>query len=159
MTIDNSLLYSVPITWLNKRVQHVQNSLARVVTQSPKFTSSKPLLEKLHWLPIISRINFKIATLTYKAVHLDQPPSLRKYLKIKRAEANSVKTRYNDGYILEQPSGGKNKFGCRAFSYTAPAVWNKLPSCIRKAPSVMSFRKQLKTHYFKNPPKPPDGSC
>ena len=33
------------------------------------------------WLPIASPIDFKIATLTHKAVHLKQPPCLAQYLK------------------------------------------------------------------------------
>ena len=78
----NSLLNSIPKVHLD-RMQRVQNSLARVVTKSTRFTSSKPLLKRLHWLPIASRIDFKIATLTYKAVHLKQPPSLAKHLKLK----------------------------------------------------------------------------
>ena len=76
----NSLLHSIPKVHLDK-LQRVQNSLARVVTKSTRFTSSKPLLKRLHWLPIASRIDFKIATLTYKAVHLKQPPSLAKLLQ------------------------------------------------------------------------------
>ena len=71
----NSLLHSIPKVHLDK-LQRVQSSLARVVTKSTRFTSNKPLLKRLHWLPIASRIDFKIATLTYKAVNLKQPPSL-----------------------------------------------------------------------------------
>ena len=36
------------------KLQHVQCDLARVVLQAPWRTSSKPLLEQLHWLPIQS---------------------------------------------------------------------------------------------------------
>ena len=149
----NSLLHSIPKLHLNK-LQCLQNSLVRAVTQSTKFTSSKPLLDKLHWLPVVSRIDFKIATLTYKAVHLKQPPSLCKNLELKSV---LVKTRSNDHLLLQHPAVGSNNYGRRAFSYTAPTVWNKLPFQIRNAPSVMCFRKRLKTHYFKNPSRPPDG--
>ena len=47
----NSLLYNTA----NKdiaRLQGVQNCLARVVTHSPRFSSSVPLLKSLHWLPV-----------------------------------------------------------------------------------------------------------
>ena len=67
----NSLLHSLPGVHLNK-LQRVQNALVRVVTKSTRFTRTKSLLERLHWLPIASRIDFKIATLTYKVVHLKQ---------------------------------------------------------------------------------------
>ena len=65
------------------------HSLARVVTKSTRFTSSKPLLKRFHWLPIACHIDFKIATLTYKAVHLKQPPSLAKHIKLKPMHINT----------------------------------------------------------------------
>ena len=131
-----SLLHSIPKVHLDK-LQRAQNSLARVVTKSIRFTSSKPLLKRHHWLPIASRIHFKIVTLTYKAVHLKQPPSLAKHLKLKPMHFN---TRNNDQLLLQHPPVGTNSYGRRAFSYTTPTVWN--------ASSVMSFRKLLKTYYF-----------
>ena len=149
----NSLLHSIPKVHLDK-LQRVQNSLARVVTKSTRFTSSRPLLKRLHWLPIASRIDFKIAILTYKAVHLKQPPCLAKLLKLKSMQFN---TRNNDQLLLQHPPVGINSYGRRAFSYTAPTVWNKIPHSIRIAASVMSFRKQLKTHYFAHLVRPPDG--
>ena len=45
----------------------------RVITKWTRFTNNKPLLDRLHWLPIACRIALKIATLTYK-----QCPSLAK---------------------------------------------------------------------------------
>ena len=58
------------------------------------------------------------------------------------------KTINNDQLLLQQPPVGTNSYGCRAFSYRAPSVWNKVPDYIHKEPSVMSFRKQLKALYF-----------
>ena len=147
------ILFSIPKVHLDK-LQRVQNSLARVVTKSTRFTSSKPLLKRLHWLPIASRIDFKIATLTYKVVHLKQPPSLAKHLQIKSMHFN---TRNSDQLLLQHPPVGTNSDGRRAFSYTASTVCNKVPDYIRSAPSVMSFRKHLKTYYFGHLSRPPDG--
>ena len=42
-----------------------KNALARVVLQKNSATSAGPLLNSLHWLPVHSRIKFKIATITY----------------------------------------------------------------------------------------------
>ena len=98
------------------KLQRVQkNSLARVVTKSTRFTSCKPLLKRLHSLPIASRIYFKIATLTYKAVHLKQPPSLAILLKLKPMHFN---TRNNDQLLLQHSPIGTN-YRRPAFSYTA----------------------------------------
>ena len=52
----NSLLSGSP-----KHLDKLQNSAARLVFKARKHM--KPLLQKLHWLPIISRIQYKVATL------------------------------------------------------------------------------------------------
>ena len=123
-------------------------------TKSTRFTRTKSLLERLIGCQLPSRIDFKIATLTYKAVHLKQPPCLAQHLKLKSMHLN---TRNNDQLLLQHPSVGTNSYIRRAFSYTAPTVWNKLPYKIRNAPSVTLFRKNMKTLYFKTSSRPPDG--
>ena len=42
------------------RLQRAQNTVARAVTRTAKFDHISPVLKKLHWLPVESRINFKI---------------------------------------------------------------------------------------------------
>ena len=51
------------------KLQRVLNHLARVVTKSPPFTRSVPLLRSLHWLPVKYRVHFKICLVTYRALH------------------------------------------------------------------------------------------
>ena len=69
----NFLLYGCLKSNIDK-VQRLQNSLARVVTNSHAFnTSSSQLLHELHLLPIKHRIDFKIALLTFKLLTCQQP--------------------------------------------------------------------------------------
>ena len=46
----------------------VQNQLAHLVTRSPPFTRSIPLLRSLRWLPVRFGILYKINLLTYKTL-------------------------------------------------------------------------------------------
>ena len=62
----NSILYGAPKSQIAK-LQSQQNALARVVIKSSS-GSARPLLQELHWLPMASRIEFKIAALTYKVL-------------------------------------------------------------------------------------------
>ena len=75
----NSILYGAPELSISK-LQRVQNALARVVLQKNSATSAGPLLNSLHWLPVLSRINFKIATITYKSLHSQSPGYLASML-------------------------------------------------------------------------------
>ena len=62
----NSLLSSCQNQLPNK-VQKVQNSAARLVLKAQKQEHVKAFLQKLHWLPAHSRIQYKISTLCYNS--------------------------------------------------------------------------------------------
>src|SRR6267154_1859473 len=64
-----------------RRLQLVQNSLARVVVPSTRrFHPITHVLRSLHWLPICSRINYKIASITFKTLDNQQPAYLHQLL-------------------------------------------------------------------------------
>ena len=74
----NAVLHGAPESSILK-LQHVQNTAARIVLQAPRQSPSRPFLEQLHWLPVQQRIDYKLAVLTYKIRHyinscIPQPP-------------------------------------------------------------------------------------
>src|SRR5688572_15291288 len=73
----NSLLCNSSQSNLFK-LQRVQNCLARVVTRVPRLGSITDAKKSLHWLPVLSRIDFKTALITYKAMTTGQPHYLAK---------------------------------------------------------------------------------
>ena len=139
----NSLLSGIAETDLTK-LQRVLNRLARVVTNSPPFTSSVPLLRSLHWLPVKYRVHFKMCLLTYKALHEEQLVYLRSLIAI---SLPSRSLRSNRGITLSIPRIKINT-GARAFSSCDPSLWNKLPLYVCSATSVATFRRRLKTYLF-----------
>ena len=78
----NSLLYNMPDSQLN-RLQVIQNSAARLITRTKKYTHITPVLKQLHWLPVKSRITFKIILITFQCLNSMAPDylndSLTKY--------------------------------------------------------------------------------
>ena len=68
LDICNSLLYGLP-QYLIDRLQAVQDCAARLVFRSRKHDHITPILKQLHWLPVYSRIKYKILLLTFKALH------------------------------------------------------------------------------------------
>ncbi|MBN3302415.1 RTJK polymerase, partial [Amia calva] len=64
----NSLFVGLPANSI-KRLQYIQNSVARVLTHTSSRQHITRFFSQLHWLPVQSRIYFKILILTYKAVH------------------------------------------------------------------------------------------
>ena len=127
------------------RLQRVQNALARVVSgPGAAYRSSSLTLQSLHWLPVEQRINYKIAMVTFNALHTGQPEYLRSLLNYR---VSSRALRSSDAIVLSVPCF-RTEFGSRAFSTSAPRIWNSLPPSIRSNTSCSTFRRHLKTHFF-----------
>ena len=71
----NSLFHNMPEKDI-ARLQRVQNCLARVVTNAPRYSRSVPILKRLHWLPVKFRIHFKICAITFRTLKENQPAYL-----------------------------------------------------------------------------------
>ena len=71
----NSLFFNMSCFNINK-LQRVQNLATRLALNDWR-SPAQQILVKLHWLPIQSRIKFKICTLTYKLLSVNQPANLR----------------------------------------------------------------------------------
>ena len=79
--LDDAYAVLVGTSFKNiNRLQHIQNTLARIAMKVPhdqtRNVSTKHLLSTLHWLPVRHRIDFKIAVLTYKLLSTGQPSCL-----------------------------------------------------------------------------------
>ena len=142
----NSLLYNVPKNVI-KKLQSVQNAAARLITRSRKCDHITPILLDLHWLPVSERIKFKILLLTFKALHQQSPTYIQdlitRYLPSRSLRSSSTLS-------LNPVSFNLKTYGSRAFSVSAPELWNKLPDDIRSCENLSLFKHKLKTHLSKN---------
>ena len=75
----NSLLFGVSASNI-KKLQRIQNSLARIVMNKPFRSDAIPLLYELHWLPIEKRIKFKLSLMVFKCLHDSAPTYLQSLL-------------------------------------------------------------------------------
>ena len=106
-----------------KKLQRIQNSDARIITQQRKFTHITPILIDLHWLPVTCRIQYKILLLAFKCIIGKAPAYLASILQPyvpPRALRSAALHR------LQEPSA-QRKYRERAFSVCAPKLWNSLP--------------------------------
>ena len=140
----NSVLYGLP-KYVTDKLQHVQNSSARLVTLSSKHEHITPLLADLHWLPIHFRIQFKLILLTFKILHGLAPVYLQDLLTQK---VSSRKLRSSSHLLLQTKSYRLKTYGLRSFSVAAPLLWNSLPPDLREIHELSSFKNNLKTYLF-----------
>ena len=113
---------------LNKRLQHIQNSLARAVVMAPKSSPINPALKSLHWLKIKQRIDYKIFSLTYKVLTTTQPSYLYNLIFLQR---NRGTRSSNVVTLCRSPSSSSLKVNNRSFRHASPCLWNQLPKELR----------------------------
>ena len=142
----NGLLYGATATQIEK-LQRVQNAAARLATGTPKFSHMQPVLRQLNWLPIRSRIHYKILLLTFKCIHGLAPPYLSELITVNQLSRYSLRS--SQGITLNHPTSKMlATLGDKAFSSAAPKLWNQLPQTLRNQLSINVFKKHLKTHLF-----------
>ena len=117
--------------------QMAQHQLKLSLMESSKLCChqhSTPLLEKLHWLPISERIQYKVACLVGSEMCIrDRSRTLR----------SSSDTR-----MLKIQQYKRKSHGFRAFSCFGPHIWNSLPQDLRHCSTLSSFKAKLKNFLF-----------
>ena len=144
----NSIYNHLP-RYLLKKLQSIINRAARVVFSLPSRTPTTPYLIELHWLPVTARIEFKLCLLAYKALKFREPRYLVELLNSRDRDLGVSLRSDSDPHCLYEPRAvGERSFADRCFSYTAPRLYNRLPSEIKELETVDAFKKHLKTYFF-----------
>ena len=82
----NTLLYGLSKKQLEK-LQRILNAAARI-KKTKKFQHISPVLRNLHWLPVTKRIEFKILTITYKALNGMAPSYISDLRQVRHPNRN-----------------------------------------------------------------------
>ena len=97
----NSLLCGLPKYQISK-LQRVQNTAARLITNTRKYDHITPALYSLHWLPVFYRIHFKILIITFKAIYNISPSYICNLVSIKSCSDYSLRS--NKSLFLDRPN-------------------------------------------------------
>jgi len=100
----------------------------------------------IYW-DLLTSIPFKLATLTFKALHTGRPPYLSDLLQ------HHQPTRFLHSSSSHQLSVPRHNLtvGSRALRFSTPRVWNSLPVSIRESQSLPTFGRLLKTSKDRQP--------
>ncbi len=145
--IHNGLLVYIPEKTI-RRLQVVQNNAARLLMRVRKTEHITPILNDLHWLPINKRISYKILTMVQNALHSPVAPGyLREHVIVYRP-ARPLRSATNHWTL--DITRSRQKHGDRSFSVAGPKLWNTLPVELSVPPTLVVFKKKLKTFLFRN---------
>ena len=140
----NSLLYGTSKSNLVK-LQHVQNTLARVVAGTRRREHITPVLKDLHWLPVEQRIQYKVALITHKVLTEKQPQYLTELVS---AYEPPRQLRSSTQHLVARSHNARSKMGERCFSSAARSTWHMLPANLRELSNTRLFKSHLKTFLF-----------
>ena len=128
------------------RMQKVQNTTARLVVQDKTLTT-KECLKEVHWLPVKSRIVFKVAAFMYRCLNNMAPKYLQDLIALNPIRKQGLRSN-SDYKKLIVPYVSRQTFAARSFSVMGLNTWNNLPTNIRNSTSLKLFKKNLKTFLF-----------
>jgi len=117
------------------KLQHVQNTLARVVLRRGKFEHITPALKELLWLPVEHHVTYKLATLAFTIKSTGQPIYLRELLP----DYEPARTLHSSSKHLLSETASKSTLSSRGFRHSAAAVCNNLPDSIRCCKTFRQF--------------------
>jgi len=105
------------------RLQSVQNAAARLIYHLRTRDHITDALISLHWLRVLERIQYKVATLAYRVIHGDAPRYLGPLIRVDdllgRQPLRSINTNR-----LVVPQVKLSTVGSQAFAVAAPDIWN-----------------------------------
>ena len=133
-------MYGLPQCQISK-LQTVQNATAPIALDLSKFCHITPAQRQLQG------IQFKILLHTFNAIHGLSPPYIIELISVKPKSIHGLRSN-NSSLLLPPKKKMLPTLGARSFAAAAPALWNTLPSDIRNAASLNSFKKLIKTFLF-----------
>jgi len=143
----NSTLAGITSALL-RRLQAVQNAAARLIFQLSHHSHISSALIELHWLRVPERINYKLATMTFRALHGVGPRYMDHFRRVADlAGRRSLRSACTGQLVV--PPWKLVSAGRRSFPVAGAVCWNQLPSDITSSPTLDAFRSRLKTFLFR----------
>ena len=135
--------------WAKNKQSHIQKittlqkRAGKIILQKPMRTPSSEIFERLKWLTFENRIKYHAGILVFKILNNQSP----EYMKDLISFSN------NDNYNLRSSSKKdiaqirfKTQYMKRSFGYFSRSFWNTLPTEIRSALTVQSFKSNSKKY-------------
>lgn len=128
------------------RVRKLQNIAMRVMADEPRMSSSAPIFRKFAAMPVNDRLDYKMTSLTHKAV-LGHAPTYLNEMFQKVSDFHSRQTRSSVSGKLVVP---KARLSLRrnGLAYKGATLFNNCPSNIRVAQSSEEFKLLYYQSYF-----------
>ena len=100
------------------------------------------MFQRLGWMSVTRRIDYNKSVLTYKALD-NLTTSYISDLLTPKAQINNITLESSKDDSLAQPKA-RTAFYTGSFTFPAPKLWNNLPTAVKLAPSLNTFKRAAK---------------
>ena len=128
--------------------QRVLNAAARFVAGTAARTNVNSVIKSLHWLPIASRIRFKLSLLMHgvnNGTSQAYPSDITSPISSMPGDRRLCSATTNEVDVTRT----RTEFGDRAFYVAGPCEWNNLPADVRNSTDLSTFKRAIKMHSFR----------
>jgi hypothetical protein len=148
-TIDycNALLIC-SLKYVTDRLQKILNKAVRFIFDVRKRDHISPYLFKLHILPVIYRVKFKVSVIAFDVTRGTAPVYLTNKVKMFKPTCDKL---LRPGSGRDEWMFNSNVVVYKSSTYISKMIveWNELPLDLRRADDFETFKSMLKTYYFK----------
>ena len=125
----------------NQEIQRLQNQAARVILQR---SSSVETFNVLKWISLERRRTMHVCIFVFKCLNGLVPSNISELL-IQNHNIHSHNTRRKKDLHLPKT---KRELGKRTFSFNGQLMYNKLPTKVKEASLLSSFKSQIKKYLY-----------
>ena len=126
-----------------ERIHKLQKYAARIILDASPDSPSLPLFSELGWLNVFERTEFNKAVLLFKTVHGMCPGYLSSMFTFQPASVYGLRSSTQQNMRISKHN---NELFKRTFQYSGVILWNNLPTNLRSASSLASFKHNLFKH-------------
>ena len=127
-----------------KKLEDTNNYILRTILGYGKHTPYNHLLNMAGIRTLEERRKFQALVLVYKCIHKEAPRYIEDFFKIKICNYNLR----GSGTLLTLPSFNL-EWRHKSFSFLAAKLWNSLPTYVRNAKDISTFKCLLKKQVFR----------
>ena len=103
-------------------------------------TEVNDLFYRSKWLTVFEIIEYQTSILMFKCINGIAPDYLKQLFSFNKYNVYNLRRSIFD-VIVPRPKTETLK---RAFSYNGAATWNKIPTSVREAPNILTFKRNVK---------------
>ena len=132
---------------LKEKLHCLQNRVARAIAfQRYDEVSHRNILNDFEWLNIRHLIDYDLGVLIYKTVNGDGPEISKKaFHDVSSIHEHATRSAVKGDLFVPRKT---TSIAQQAVSVAGPRLWNMIPSTIRNAQSIDTFKVKLKEHYL-----------